>query len=119
GDDTLSGGAGTDTVTYASRTNPVTATLGTASGNGEPGLSESDNLNADIENLTGGSAGDTLTGSSANNTLTGNGGDDTLDGGTGNDNLVGGTGGEINGDTVTYAGRATAVTATIGGTGVV
>ena len=118
GDDTLSGGAGIDTVTYSSRTTPVVASIGTASGNGETALSESDNINSDVENLTGGSAGDVLTGSDGViNTLTGNGGDDSLDGGTGNDIFAGGTTNETTGDTVTYAGRNTAVTATVGGTG--
>jgi Ca2+-binding RTX toxin-like protein len=47
---------------------------------------------ANIENATGGSAGDTLTGNAAGNNLVGNAGGDTLVGNAGNDILDGGAG---------------------------
>ena len=44
---------------------------------------------ASIENVIGGSGGDTLTGNAGNNRLDGFSGDDTLDGGLGADTLIG------------------------------
>ena len=44
-----------------------------------------------IENLTGGTGGDTLTGDGLSNVLNGGGGTDTLNGGAGGDILIGGT----------------------------
>ena len=49
-------------------------------------------LECDIENATGGGAGDILYGNKLANRLIGNGGDDTLEGGIGNDLLEGGAG---------------------------
>ena len=54
---------------------------------GEAG--ENDNVNADIENATGGSGADTITGNGGVNRLDGGPGADTLNGGNGNDTLVG------------------------------
>ena len=45
-----------------------------------------------IENVNGGSQGDTIIGNAAANTLSGNGGNDSLQGGAGNDSLAGGPG---------------------------
>lgn len=45
-----------------------------------------------IENVTGGSGGDTVSGNSAANDISGNDGDDRILGGTGNDTLTGGAG---------------------------
>ena len=138
GDDTLlpgagngsnSGGADTDTVSYAGLTNGVTATLG-GSATGAPAIPVSQSLNVDIENLTGSSFGDDLTGSALANVLTGGDGADTLRGLDGDDMLSGGNGddtllpGDGNGsnsggadtDTVSYAGLSNGVTATLGGT---
>jgi len=96
--DTITGGAGSDTYDASASANAVNVLLasGVAGGTGI-GL---DTLSG-IENATGGSAGDTLTGDGSANSLTGNGGndiisglggDDILDGGDGNDSLDGGTG---------------------------
>ena len=63
GDDTLNGGNNSDTADYSARANPVTVTIGGTGG--EPGVSESDTINADVENAAGGSGGDTLNGETA------------------------------------------------------
>ena len=59
-----------------------------------------------IENITGTAGNDTITGDSGINTLVGGLGDDTLDGKAGSDSIEGGAGT----DTLTYEGRAAAVT---------
>ena len=110
GDDTLAGGtaagadgadvffagpsAGDDTVTYANRTDPITAQMsGTGAGDsGGSGGAEGDGISTTIDNLVGGSAGDTLTGDAKANRLDGGGGDDTLLGGALDDTLTGGGG---------------------------
>lgn len=84
------GGPGTDTVTYASRTNAVTVTIGAGANDGESG--ENDNINDDVEVVTGGAGNDSLTASALAATLNGGPGNDTLIGGAGNDTLNGGAG---------------------------
>jgi RTX calcium-binding nonapeptide repeat (4 copies) len=96
GDDTFSGGAGYDTMSYMLRKQPVTATLGDAqtTGNGATGSAEDDRLTG-IEGLTGGPGDDvfTITGQLGGlGTLLGRGGNDTLTGGPGTDRLEGGAG---------------------------
>jgi Ca2+-binding RTX toxin-like protein len=106
--DTLDGGAGIDTASYASATSAVNVSL-LVTGTQNTGGGGIDSLTA-IENLTGSAFADTLTGNAGGNVLTGgfgsdtlNGGDgvdtlygnqdnDTLNGGTGNDTLYGGQG---------------------------
>jgi Ca2+-binding RTX toxin-like protein len=92
GNDTLNGGAGTDTASYAGETDAMFVSLatGTARRGSAQALVE-DTLTA-IENVTGGSGGDTLTGSAGPNQLNGGAGNDTLVGGGGNDTLTGGDG---------------------------
>jgi uncharacterized delta-60 repeat protein len=124
GDDYLSGGDGTDTVDYTRRTAAVVLNWGRDGG--ERG--EEDTIGYDVEIARGGSGNDTISGFKA---AYGNAGDDTLTGGyfpsalwggDGNDLLMGVfaaypdyfRGGEGN-DTVSYAGRSTAVVATIDG----
>ena len=97
GDDSanaLSGGFGTDTVSYAGRAAGVTVTLDGKSNDGRDGGAEGDNVIA--ENVTGGSGGDRLVGDQGVNVengldgddvIIGKGGDDTLDGGVGTDTL--------------------------------
>ena len=87
GADDISGGSGSDTVHYDTRSNPVSVSLDGLAGDGEAG--EGDNVSPDVENVVGGSAGDSLTGSAADNVLQGGAGDDTLDGGAGVDSLAG------------------------------
>jgi Ca2+-binding RTX toxin-like protein len=131
GADLLAGDLQIDTVDYSDRSDPVSVTVGdnglAATGNdggasdGPPGAR--DNVQNDIENVLGGSNNDTLVGSApvfsihpritseGANVLDGGGGDDLLDGGFGPDVLEGAGGS----DTVTYAGRTTAVKATLDG----
>ena len=99
GSDTFWGDEGSDTVDYSDKSTPVTATL---DGNANDGVAgEGDNIEYLVENLTGGSAGDSLTGDPADN---------VLDGGLGNDTLNGNSGS----DTVSYASHTQAVTASLG-----
>lgn len=108
----------TGTLTYASRTEPVTVTPGTGADDGAAG--EGDDVGvgfAAIEGgagddrlvtgaatrpdgggqvgsarVTGGAGNDTITGGAFADTLTGGAGDDVLDGGDGDDTLSGGLG---------------------------
>ncbi len=102
GADSLIGGSGTDTASYASSTDAVAVSL--ATGLGSAGDADGDTLQG-IENLLGGSAGDTLVGNSGSNQIDGALGDDTLEGGAGADALLGGGGT----DTASYASSADAV----------
>ena len=103
GFDDFDGGAGTDTADYSDYTK------GMVEANLVSGIvtkiSSRDTLK-DIENLTGGSFGDTLTGNDENNHLQGGAGDDTLIGNGGADTLEGGTGD----DTVDYSSDSIAIT---------
>jgi hypothetical protein len=65
-------------------------TLDNTADDGAPG--EADNVQGDVEDVTGGSAADTLVGNASDNELVGGGGDDTITGGDGNDGLDGGSG---------------------------
>jgi len=88
-DDEFAGGTGSDTVTHSARNTPVTADLelGDGSVNGEfEGYTG-------IENLVGGSAGDTLSGDGGHNSIDGSGGADMIDGKEGAD-LLHGSGGD-------------------------
>jgi T1SS-143 domain-containing protein len=103
GSDSLVGGAGNDWVTYASVGGAMVVNLGTgvATGDGTDSL-------ATIENVIGGSGGDSITGDGNANILIGNAGNDTIIGGAGNDTIEGGPGadsldGGTNTDTLTYA----------------
>ncbi|MCA1683541.1 MAG: calcium-binding protein, partial [Actinobacteria bacterium] len=123
GADNFNGGAQTDTATYASRTTSVTVKLnaladdgGTADYNG----TRRDNVADDVENVIGGSAGDTIEGNGFSNVLTGKAGGDIISGANGNDTLDGGAGADdLSGggatDTATYASSTDPVTVTIDG----
>lgn len=131
GTDDVNCGADTDTVSYAERTNVITATLGGTGGEG----AEADTLENTCENLVGGDGDDVLTGLAAqanvisggdgNDTLTGMSGDDTLNGDGGDDTFDesdttnGGGADIINGgtgtDVVDYSGRTAALTVTMDG----
>jgi len=89
GGDTYDGGADTDTITFASTSAGVNVDL--AGGKAEGGEIGTDDLNA-IENVIGGSGGDTITGDGAVNVLDGGGGGDTLAGGDGADSVSAGAG---------------------------
>ncbi len=85
GNDTLTGKpGGSDTAAYADRAVPVTADLDGINDDGQ--AAEADIL-SNIDNLTGGSAGDTLTGDGNANVLDGLGGNDSLTGNPGSDTL--------------------------------
>ncbi|MBE2248816.1 MAG: hypothetical protein IAE78_04640 [Myxococcus sp.] len=115
--DVYSGGAGTDTVTYAARSAAVTVTVGAGTNDGESG--ESDNVQVDVEIVRGGSGNDTFTGYTGDQTFYGGAGDDTFlmgllaSTGAGDDVVYG----EAGTDTVSYAARLEAVTATMLGNG--
>jgi Ca2+-binding RTX toxin-like protein len=110
GADDLHGGDGIDTADYTARTDRLRISLDGANDDGE--TDEHDNVEPDVEQVTGGSDDDTLVGSGANNFLdgrngddriSGSGGDDVLDGGantSGSDSLDGGDGND------TLSGRA-------------
>jgi hypothetical protein len=86
----LSGLAGSDSASYATRTTGVTVDIdGVADdGNSDDGLPGArDNVKSDIENLTGGEGADTLTGNEQPNNLLGGLGADILRGLGGNDRL--------------------------------
>jgi len=107
GADVFEGGDGSDTVTYAGRTLPVTATIdgvaddGTTVAGDDGRLSDfdsfrqrHDSIGLDVENVIGGSAGDTFRGDADANLLVGGEGGDSINGGAGGDTLLGGGGGE-------------------------
>jgi len=109
----IHGGSGTDTVSYALRGSsaPVTVTVGSGStaDDGDNGGTELDNIESDVEVVTGGAGADVLTaaagvgitlnGGDGADTLNGDSGADTLNGGAGNDTLVGGDGADtLNGN---------------------
>jgi len=124
--DDIFGGPGTDTLTYASRTTPVTVTFDNGPNDGAS--NDADNVRTDVENVVGGTGNDRLFGSSAANRMYGGPGVDSIFGGNGadylsgddgNDTLVGGNGGDlVSGgrgvDTVSYSDHAAGVVVTIG-----
>jgi Ca2+-binding RTX toxin-like protein len=131
GADALNGGNGSDTASYASRPDAVTADPGggTNDGNASDGAAGSrDNINSDVESLTGGGGADTLTGDGNPNRLRGGNGNDTLSGGGGNDtvegegnddNLAGGAGADVfaggaGNDTADYSAGPEGVAVTVG-----
>jgi Ca2+-binding RTX toxin-like protein len=111
-----------DTVTYATRTVSVTASIGDLLADGSGGCPtrtscEDDDVRFDIENLTGGASRDTLIGDGDNNRFLAGAGDDTMRGGRtagadGSDTFDGGAQGPA-GDTVSYENRSDGVTAII------
>ena len=81
GGDSILGGDGIDTISYAEASAAITVSLvdGLASG------SDGEDVFDSIENIIGSSNNDTLVGDENSNTLTGGHGSDTLTGGTGAD----------------------------------
>lgn len=86
--DMLIGGPGTDTADYSERTSPMEIDVDGRADDGESG--EGDNVQPDVENITGGADSDALIGSGVANLLNGGDGRDTLDGRGGEDTLDGG-----------------------------
>ncbi len=103
--DVMTGGDGVDTVTYATRTLPVTLDADGAADDGEAG--DAGMIGTDVENITGGGGNDRLTGTAGVNLLNGGAGNDVLDGGLGADLLIGGSGA----DTADYSSRSASVVA--------
>lgn len=98
--DTLAGGSGVNTLSYASHTATGTGVsvnllTMTVLGNGVVG----DDVISGFRHVTGSGGDDALTGDTSANSLAGGGGNDTLIGGVGDDTLDGGGGV----DTVSYA----------------
>ena len=89
--DTLIGGPGSDTVSYANRVVPVTATAGDGAAN-DGVAGENDDIQSTVENVVGGRAADVLWGNAGSNELIGGDGDDDLHGLAGSDGLFGSNG---------------------------
>lgn len=87
--DTLNGGAGNDTLSYADAEAGVT--VGLWNGSAARGDAAGDVI-SNFENVIGGNGRDRLTGDAGVNILVGNAGSDTLNGGAGADKLTGGAG---------------------------
>ncbi len=123
GADTFNGGGNTDTADYSAVTSAVTADLSDLVGSNVSGTGAGADTLSGVENVTGGSAGDSITGDGNANVLTGGGGFDTLKGGGNGDTLVGGetlesyTAATGEGDRATYAGELTAADITTSGGG--
>ncbi|NKD78126.1 hypothetical protein HEQ60_10185, partial [Haematospirillum sp. H1815] len=101
GEDILDGGDGVDTADYADRSGPVSVILRDGRDSKALVSGRAEDTLRNIENVTGGSAGDHLTGNKGANVLKGGdgddrllgkGGDDILDGGYGKDVIDGGDG---------------------------
>lgn len=108
GNDTLNGGLGNDTASYAySSFGNVVANLVTGKAS-EQGIT-SDVL-ISIENIDGSAGSDNLTGDAGDNRLSGQVGDDTITGGGGNNVLDGGGGA---GDVINYSAAAGSVSINI------
>jgi Ca2+-binding RTX toxin-like protein len=100
--DTLDGGAGSDTVDYSDKGDAVVVTLNGASDATVTVNGMAEDTIRNIEHLHGGSAADTLTGDGQINLLRGGDGADTLDGGVGF-------------DTADYSDKTESVVATLAG----
>lgn len=108
GADTINLGAGRDAVNYSPRVAPLTLTADGVANDGQAG--EGDNIGADVEDISGGSADDvivasatsepgTLNGRAGNDQITAGPGDDRVSGGDGSDTLLGGSGSDsLSGD---------------------
>jgi Ca2+-binding RTX toxin-like protein len=92
GKDTIDGGAGIDTLSYADRTAAVSLALNGETNAAAAVAGAAEDTVRNVENILGGSGGDTLTGDAFANLLAGNGGNDALIGGKGGDALSGGAG---------------------------
>jgi Ca2+-binding RTX toxin-like protein len=90
GADDYNGGGGNDTVDYSARAVPLNISINNVANDGAAG--EVDNVHTDVENVFGGSAGDTISGSPFDNRLFGGPGNDIIRGGAGDDVLIGGLG---------------------------
>ncbi len=76
GDDSGTGGSGTDTVSYIDAERGVSVSL---NGERDDGFSREDYIAEDVENVVGSEFGDTITGSLQANVISGEGGGDSID----------------------------------------
>ena len=111
GRDSLDGGSGEDTLSYADSGSGVNVNLATGAVSG--GDAYRDTI-ANFEHVVGSSHGDTLRGDGKANRLSGGAGADRLYGGSGDDVLEGGAGadtldGDSDEDTASYAGSTAGV----------
>jgi Ca2+-binding RTX toxin-like protein len=88
-DDIMRGGLGTDRATYGTRTHGVKVSLDGIANDGTIATAETDNVESDVENITGSGGDDVLIGSLVINRLYAGKGDDTVYGGGGADDLYG------------------------------
>jgi Ca2+-binding RTX toxin-like protein len=103
GADRFDGGAGADfdTVTYESRTAPISATFDSPTpffGGNDGEAGEGDDIENNVECVRGGSAGDTIVSTTSDTvarSFYGNGGADRITGGNGNDIVYGGIGDDV------------------------
>jgi hypothetical protein len=93
GADNIAGGAGIDKVDYSARTVALVVVMDGVAVSGE--ASEGDIIATDVENLIGGTLGDTLTGNGLDNQIEGGTGVDTINGGAGDDLIDGGAGADV------------------------
>lgn len=119
--DALDGGAGIDTLDYGYLTagNDLVVTLGAfTKSSGAVAQTLTSGVAGDIdtirnfENVTGGQGNDKFTGNTGINILSGGDGDDLLTGGLGSDTIDGGSEGPL-GDTASFAGITSAITASL------
>jgi Ca2+-binding RTX toxin-like protein len=90
GDDSIAGGDDVDSMSYSIRGSAgIAMNLDGVANDGRAGM-ETDNVMADVENLTGSQGPDTIDASAAQNIIDGQGGDDTLSGGASADLIFGG-----------------------------
>ncbi len=94
GGDTLIGGGGADTASYADAGSAVGVDLNDQGVSQNTGGAGSDTL-VSIENLTGSAFNDSLTGDGNDNVIHGGDGGDTLRGGAGSDQLYGGNSDDV------------------------
>jgi len=94
GDDTIDGGADSDTLDFSAGTGSLTLNLAVTSAQALGGTYGSDTI-SNVENVTGTGQADVITGSSVANIINGGDSADTLEGGGGVDTLTGGSGADI------------------------
>jgi RTX calcium-binding nonapeptide repeat (4 copies) len=92
GTDLLSGGPGHDEASYAGSVTPLRLSIGDGPNDGAAG--EGDDIQADVEDLIGGSGADVMIGTAEANRLVGLGGADRMFGGNGADRLEGANDGD-------------------------
>ena len=90
GFDVLDGGTGIDTASYQDKTSDVKVQLNGAKTAFVLVRNVIEDRIVNIENIIGGSGGDTIGGDSLNNTISGGSGEDALSGNIGDDSLTGG-----------------------------